>query len=101
MGADFLIHYGHSCLIPINQMIDIKLLYVFVDISIDTLHCIDTIKFNFKPTNRIALFSTIQFSSSLHAIAAELRKDGYTIVVPQSKPLSPGEVRKKKIVLIF
>jgi 2-(3-amino-3-carboxypropyl)histidine synthase len=34
LGADFLIHYGHSCLVPITTTV-VKMLYVFVDISID------------------------------------------------------------------
>ena len=79
-------------------MSDIKLLYVFVDIKINTIHTIKTIEKNFedKLNSKMALVSTIQFSSSLHAIAAELRRLGYNVTVPQSKPLSPGEVRKNK-----
>ena len=38
---------GHSCLIPVDQT-TIKMLYVFVDIKIDALHFIETLKFNFK-----------------------------------------------------
>ncbi|XP_058791967.1 2-(3-amino-3-carboxypropyl)histidine synthase subunit 1 isoform X2 [Phymastichus coffea] len=55
LELDFLIHYGHSCLIPINRMSGIKLLYVFVDIKIDAAHCVDTIKYNFPVTTRIGL----------------------------------------------
>jgi len=36
--------------------------------------------------------STIQFVATLQAVATELRQDGYTIYVPQVKPLSPGEI---------
>lgn len=32
-----MIHYGHSCLVPID-ITTIKMLYVFVDISIDVDH---------------------------------------------------------------
>ncbi|KAJ8682763.1 hypothetical protein QAD02_018555 [Eretmocerus hayati] len=91
MNVDLLIHYGHSCLIPID-VTEVKMLYVFVDVKFRTSHCIETLKFNFPVTTRIGLISTIQFASSLQVIAAELRKEGYTIVIPQSKPLSPGEV---------
>lgn len=93
LEADLLIHYGHSCLIPIDRMEkSVKLLYIFVDIKIDTAHCIETIKYNFPITTRLGLVSTIQFASTLQVVAAELRKAGYTITVPQIKPLSPGEV---------
>lgn len=37
--ADFIIHYGHSCLIPIPEL-KIKAMYVFVDIMFDVEHLI-------------------------------------------------------------
>lgn len=92
LGADLLVHYGHSCLIPIDQTVGIKVLYIFVDIKIDTMHFIESVKLNFPPTGRLAFVSTIQFVATLHAAAKELRDAGYDIQVPQSKPLSPGEV---------
>lgn len=92
LGADLLVHYGHSCLIPIDQTEGIKVLYIFVDIKIDALHFIESVKLNFPPTKKLAFVSTIQFVSTLHSVAKELRESGYTIFVPQSKPLSPGEV---------
>ena len=46
LGADFLIHYGHSCLIPINELM-VKSMYVFVDILIDTKHLVETVLLNF------------------------------------------------------
>lgn len=92
MGADLLVHYGHSCLIPIDQTSGIKVLYVFVDIKIDTMHFIESVKLNFPVTRRLAFVSTIQFVSTMHAAAKELREAGYEIDVPQSKPLSPGEI---------
>lgn len=41
------------------------MLYVFVDIKFDTAHLIDTIVANFEPSCKMALFSTIQFVSTL------------------------------------
>jgi 2-(3-amino-3-carboxypropyl)histidine synthase len=66
-GADFLVHYGHSCLIPVDQC-NLNVLYVFVEIAIDLKHFIDSVKSNFPKENRVALVSTIQFSSSLRVI---------------------------------
>jgi 2-(3-amino-3-carboxypropyl)histidine synthase len=42
-----MVHYGHSCLIPVDQTAGIKMLYVFVDIKMDSLHFIETLKQNF------------------------------------------------------
>ncbi|KAI5723007.1 hypothetical protein M8J76_017000 [Diaphorina citri] len=92
LGVDLLLHYGHSCLIPIDQTQSIKMLYIFVNINIDNLHLLDTIKFNFNKDTKLAMVSTVQFISSLHSIASLLRNDGYTVLIPQIKPLSPGEI---------
>merc|ERR1719468_34100 len=86
------VHYGHSCLIPVDQTSDLKKLYVFVDIKMDSLHFVNNIKAHIKPESSISLVSTIQFVATLQAVASELRQDGYTIFVPQVKPLSPGEI---------
>lgn len=92
LGADLLVHYGHSCLIPVDQTVGIKVLYIFVDIKIDALHFIESVKLNFPKTQKLAFVSTIQFVATLHAAAKELRLADYDIFVPQSKPLSPGEI---------
>ncbi|XP_012284047.1 2-(3-amino-3-carboxypropyl)histidine synthase subunit 1 [Orussus abietinus] len=92
LNVDLLIHYGHSCLVPIDRTAEIKVLYIFVDIKIDAAHCIECLKATLPITTRVALVSTIQFAGTLQAIAAEMRKIGYETTVPQSKPLSPGEI---------
>ncbi|EPQ26028.1 uncharacterized protein PFL1_06481 [Pseudozyma flocculosa PF-1] len=46
LGCDMLVHYGHSCLIPVDQT-KIKTLYVFVEISIDPAHLAATVRANF------------------------------------------------------
>ncbi|XP_072548076.1 2-(3-amino-3-carboxypropyl)histidine synthase subunit 1 [Salminus brasiliensis] len=91
LGADFMVHYGHSCLIPIDATAGIKMLYVFVDIQMDTAHFLDTLRFNFPPGHSLALVSTIQFVAALQAVSAELKPD-YEVLVPQCRPLSPGEI---------
>ncbi|XP_035792588.1 2-(3-amino-3-carboxypropyl)histidine synthase subunit 1-like [Anopheles albimanus] len=92
LGADLLVHYGHSCLVPIDQTTGIKVLYVFVDIKIDALHFVESVKRNFPRDRKLAFVSTIQFVATLHAAAKELREAQYDVVIPQSKPLSPGEI---------
>lgn len=91
LGCDLLVHYAHSCLIPVS-VTSIKTLYVFVDIGIDVPHLIATIERNFQPQKRIALVGTIQFNATIHSIAATLRTQGWDILVPQIAPLSKGEI---------
>eukprot|EP00842_Homolaphlyctis_polyrhiza_P001520 jgi/Hompol1/2369/HPOL_005970-RA len=90
IGCDFLIHYGHSCLVPVDITL-IKTMYVFVDISIDTTHFIETVRRNIERGKKIALVATIQFVVSLQSIAKQLASD-YELFVPQARPLSPGEL---------
>ncbi|XP_069339590.1 2-(3-amino-3-carboxypropyl)histidine synthase subunit 1 isoform X1 [Eulemur rufifrons] len=81
LGADFLVHYGHSCLVPMDTSAqDFRVLYVFVDIRIDTTHLLDSIRLTFPPASVLAL-----------AAAQELKAE-YQVSVPQCKPLSPGEI---------
>ncbi|CAE6412399.1 unnamed protein product [Rhizoctonia solani] len=50
LGCDMLVHYGHSCLVPIDTT-TIKTLYIFVEIAIDSEHLTNTIRMNF-PSSR-------------------------------------------------
>ncbi|KZT41094.1 diphthamide synthesis protein [Sistotremastrum suecicum HHB10207 ss-3] len=52
LGCDMLVHYGHSCLVPIDAT-KIKTLYVFVEINIDGSHLSKTVRLNF-PSDRNA-----------------------------------------------
>ena len=76
-----MVHYGHSCLIPIDRTAGIKMLYVFVDIKIDSKHFIDTARLNFLdaddfPTKpRLVLVGTVQFVATLHSVAQQLKKE--------------------------
>nr|MBE5724755.1 putative diphthamide biosynthesis protein 1 [Cucujiformia] len=92
LRVDLLVHYGHSCLIPVDQTQGIKVLYIFVDIKIDPLHFLETIKFNFPVTTKLGLVSTIQFLTTLQGVANNLKECGYEVSLPQSKPLSAGEI---------
>lgn len=91
LGCDILIHYAHSCLIPVN-VTKIQTLYVFVDIQIDVPHLLATISRNFPPGKTIAMVGTIQFNATLHGTAQQLRSEGYHILIPQITPLSKGEI---------
>lgn len=84
-----------------DQTVGIKVLYVFVNIKIDILHCVECLRVTLPITAKLALFSTIQFATTVQAVASELRKEGYEVSVPQSKPLSPGEVCAMLMYLVI
>lgn len=65
LGCDLMVHYGHSCLIPIQETQGIKMLYVFVYIEMNLGHFIDVLKTNFEKHKKLALVSTIQFVAGL------------------------------------
>ena len=134
LGCDLLVHYGHSCLVPLTCTV-IPCLYVFVEIRVDSQHLIDCVKLTFAneekcrvqnieekdgnsvstpppPTTRIIealVMGTVQFRSAV--VESSQRLDGastvsttssspdhqgvnvhFEAIVPQAKPLSPGEV---------
>ncbi|KAJ2781712.1 Diphthamide biosynthesis protein 1 [Coemansia javaensis] len=90
LGCDFMVHYGHSCLVPVN-VTTIKTMYVFVDIGIDTENFVRTVEKNFEPGTRIALVGVIQFVTALQT-CKHLLGQKYAVTIPQAKPLSPGEL---------
>lgn len=95
--CQLIVHFAHSCLIPVNEMVDnLKVLYIFVDIKFDIWHCVETFKKNFPLAAngdvKFAIAGSIQFVSSVHSIAKALKQFGYSVHIPQAKPLSPGEV---------
>ena len=92
LGCELLVHYGHSCLVPIDRMAT-DVLYVFVEIAIDVGHLVDTVQLNFTDSSsRIALCGTVQFTGAMHAARAALAPSYADVSLPQCKPLSAGEV---------
>ncbi|KAJ8560266.1 hypothetical protein K7X08_004324 [Anisodus acutangulus] len=94
LSSDLLIHFGHSCLVPIDST-TIPCLYIFVEISIDVHRLLNELKLNFYNTDtydNIIMAGTIQFGSAIRAVRPELQKLGFSVLIPQAKPLSAGEV---------
>ena len=91
LGCDFLVHYGHSCLVPVD-VTGLPCLYVFVDIAFDTQHLVDCVCANFEEGASLVLAGTIQFASAIQDVRGKLAARFPALVVPQTKPLSPGEV---------
>ncbi|KAK6137256.1 hypothetical protein DH2020_029003 [Rehmannia glutinosa] len=93
LDAHLLVHFGHSCLVPIDST-TIPVLYVFVEIAINTRKLLEELKYNFSPDkiNSFIMAGTIQFSNAIRAVKPELENLGFRVMIPQSKPLSAGEV---------
>ncbi|PON90676.1 Diphthamide synthesis DPH1/DPH [Trema orientale] len=90
LGADLFIHYGHSCLVPVH-VTTVPCLYVFIDIAIDVDRLIRTVDLSLQSAN-VVLAGTIQFDSAIRSTKPELECRGFTVQIPQSKPLFAGEV---------
>jgi 2-(3-amino-3-carboxypropyl)histidine synthase len=93
LSLDLLVHYGHSCLIPISDTC-MRTLYVFVDIQINIQSLVDTLIRNFPdPSQPVALVSTIQFVEGIYQARQVLREKGFEkYTIPQSKPRTAGEL---------
>ena len=86
LGCDLLVHYGHSCLVPVDRMAT-DVLYVFVEIAIDVAHLVDTVALNVSDeTTRLALCGTVQFTGALHAVKAALAPKYADVSLPQCRP---------------
>ena len=110
LGCQLLVHYGHSCLIPLQHTV-IPCLYVFVQITgWSVQHMVDCVVLTEQERHvvqkeesdsddvaaelHLSLLGTVQFRHAL-AEAKELLEATNlfaSITIPQSKPLSPGEV---------
>jgi 2-(3-amino-3-carboxypropyl)histidine synthase len=92
LEVDLLIHYGHSCLVPIQQT-KVKTLYVFVEISFVIDHLIEVLIQHFPSRSIIAIQGTVQFLRAVQETATHPRcRDHFQrIDIPQVKPLSRGE----------
>lgn len=67
-------------------------MYVFVEINFDPEHLLRCIVHAFEPSTRLGLMGTVQFTSILHGVKAQLTLQSFTNVsIPQAKPLSLGE----------
>jgi 2-(3-amino-3-carboxypropyl)histidine synthase len=90
LGCELLVHYGHSCLVPVDTTA-IAVLYVFVEIGIDVDHFVQTVQSNVPHSSRLALLGTVQFLKAMHSAKPRLAETFAAVGVPQAKPLSAGE----------
>jgi len=96
LECDFIVHYGHSCLVAIPDLVIQNALYVFVEIKFDVEVFVESIAHNFpeRKDQPLFLMGIIQFNNSLLLTKALLEKQrGFSrVFLPQCKPRSKGEV---------
>mmetsp|Transcript_28687 Transcript_28687/g.82061 ORF Transcript_28687/g.82061 Transcript_28687/m.82061 type:complete len:355 (+) Transcript_28687:324-1388(+) len=94
LGVDFLVHYGHSCIVPTDQT-TVATLYVHVEVQVDVAHLVETVRHNFSAQKKIALMGSVQFKTGIAEAARELQREYFAesggAGVPQVKPLGVGE----------
>jgi 2-(3-amino-3-carboxypropyl)histidine synthase len=61
LGADLLVHYGHSCLVPLTTTA-IPCLYVFVEIRVDVEHLVESFCKTCEMGTRVHVMGTVQVS---------------------------------------
>ncbi|KAG6331806.1 hypothetical protein ID866_7282 [Astraeus odoratus] len=93
LGCDMLVHYGHSCLVPIDQT-TIKTLYVFVEIGIDASHLAETVRLNL-PSNRKAFHRELLESEESDAQMPPGQQIGRGFHLQIEGPDSPGDIRER------
>ncbi|KAF9247000.1 putative diphthamide synthesis protein-domain-containing protein [Melanogaster broomeanus] len=89
LGCDMLVHYGHSCLVPIDQT-TIKTLYVFVEIAIDSVHLAETVRLNF-PSDRATFHDQLLDSEETNAKIPAGHQIGKTRHLRIEGPQSPSD----------
>ena len=65
---------------------------MFAEINIDISHLIRSVCATLPEGRKIHVMGTIQFRNAVSQVAQELTKSNRPCTIPQSKPLSPGEV---------
>jgi diphthamide biosynthesis enzyme Dph1/Dph2 domain len=62
LGADLLVHYGHSCLVPLTTT-SVPCLYVFVEIRVDVDHLVECFCKTCPAGTRVHVMGTVQVSN--------------------------------------
>jgi 2-(3-amino-3-carboxypropyl)histidine synthase len=76
LGVDLLVHYGHSCLVPVDVTAaasGVRVLYVFVQIDFDVSHLVRVVRGHFPAGQHLVVAGTIQFGPAVHQVATQLR----------------------------
>nr|XP_027200361.1 2-(3-amino-3-carboxypropyl)histidine synthase subunit 1-like [Dermatophagoides pteronyssinus] len=104
LRCDFLVHYAHSCLVPVSNC-TVKCLYIFVEIALSSERFVKVASrflnnalelaedAEAHAPKKVALLATIQFSSVILKASAALAEccPHAAVSIPQCYPLTPGE----------
>jgi 2-(3-amino-3-carboxypropyl)histidine synthase len=65
LGADLLVHYAHSCLVPLTTTV-IPCLYIFVEIRVDVEHLVECFCKTCEVGTRVHVMGTVQVSMLIY-----------------------------------
>ncbi|KAK0555231.1 Diphthamide biosynthesis protein 1 [Tilletia horrida] len=99
LGCDFLVHYAHSCLVPLEQTGGIRTLYVFVEISIDVEHLARSIRYNF-PSDANAFQELIRRTEPGASSASGPKVDVVLEEAPGSNLQASASQRRTHLALV-
>ena len=89
LGCDFMVHYGHSCLIPVDVTSPLPVLYVFVEISFDMDHLVQCVVQTLPPhRSGTTLRRLLDLSLSLRTIVLPCPVRA-VMIPPSSQPHRP------------
>lgn len=88
LGAELLVHFGHSRLVSSL----VKTIYIPVHVFMSAEVLDSALDETFRTPCSIALFSTAQFTCLLPGIKEHLVAKGFKVMVKAVSPLEPGEV---------
>ncbi|KAE8254428.1 hypothetical protein A4X13_0g3426 [Tilletia indica] len=93
LGCDFLVHYAHSCLVPLDQTGGLRTLYVFVEIGLDVEHLVRTIRYNF-PSDSDTFHDLVRRTDP--AVAQESSRAKVDIAIEEEEERSTTEDGQRK-----
>ena len=80
LGSDLIVHYGHSCLVPMTCTV-VPCLYIFVEISIDSRHFVDCVCATIPEGTQCELMGTVQVCTKLLVFSIYLYLTLYCLTV--------------------
>jgi 2-(3-amino-3-carboxypropyl)histidine synthase len=86
LGADLLVHYGHSFMIKNDGP---PVLYVHAEIDVDIPELVKAVETYLKPWRRVGLVSTVQHVHQLEDLAEALTRLGFEVHIGEGKGKTP------------
>ncbi|KAK0518962.1 Diphthamide biosynthesis protein 1 [Tilletia horrida] len=90
LGCDFLVHYAHSCLVPLEQTGGLRTLYVFVEIALDVDQLARTIRYNF-PSDSAAFQELVRCTDPVQSSGSRPKID----IAIEESTVSPKRRRRR------